>query len=280
MSEGNETTAGAEVPVDVETTATEAKTETPETETAKEEETAEEVKETETAEDEQGEKPKRESGYSRMKRRALLAEAALANSRLRENAGVTKDDTDKPPREEDFNGDWGKFIAASAAYEAKQAVKSVLSDDRKASQTDRAQQLQNEVLADFEERTEEFKAKATDFDQVVGDFVNKGGKFSEVIRDLVMESDIGPEMAYHLAKNPALTNKLNSLSPLQAAKEIGRLEDSLSKPSSKATKMPAPMTKVTGAASAATDLSALAKSDDASDYIIQRRKEREAAQRR
>lgn len=249
MIEGTEA-AGAEAPV--ETTATEAKTETPVTETAKEE-TAAEVKETEAEETE--DRPKRESGYARMKRRALLAEAALANQRLRETAGPkeSRDDADKPPREEDFNGDWGKFIAASAAFEAKQAVKSVLQDDRKASQSDRVQQLQSEVLAEFEERTEEFKSKATDFDDVVSGFVNKGGKFSDTVRDLVMDSDVGPQLTYHLAKNPALANKLNGLTPLQAAKEIGRLEDALSKLSTKTTKAPPPARPLNGGAGPAID---------------------------
>lgn len=271
MSEGIETTAGAEATVDVATTATEAKTETPVTETAKEETAAAEVKTTESSaaeDDEQSNRAKRESGYSRMKRRALLAETALANQRLRENAGTTsKDTTEQAPREEDFNGDWGKFIAASAAFEAKQAVKSVLSDDRKASQTDRAQQLHDEVLADFEERKDVFKAKATDFDTVVEGFVNGGGKFSDVVRELVIDSDVGPELTYHLAKHPALASKLNSLPPLQAAKEVARIEDTLSKPSTKATKVQTPVKPLNGGAGPAADVSALAKNDDATDLI-------------
>lgn len=200
---------------------------TEETAEAEQPEAAKEEQETE-------EEPKRESGYKRMKRRALIAEAQLANARLKE-VGTKAATDDKAPKEEDFNGDWGKYIAATAAHEAAKAVKGSLAEDRQAAEQDRAAKLNQEVLADFEERTEAFKTKAKDFDDVVSGYVAKGGKFSDAVRELVMDSDVGPQLTYHLAKNPVIANKLNALSPLQAAKEIARLEDSLSKPSTKAT---------------------------------------------
>lgn len=265
MSEGTET-AGAEAPV--ETTAPEAATEAPVTETKAEETTQVEAKEPEPSVED--DRPKRESGYARMKRRALLAEAALANQRLRETAGGPKDDSDKAPREEDFNGDWGKFIAASAAYEAKQAVKSVLDDDRKASRTDKAQELHNEVMAEFNERKEEFvSSKAPDFDAVVEGFVSKGGEFSDAVRELVIDSDVGPELTYHIAKNPAIARKLNSLTPLQAAKEIARLEDQLSKPSVKTTKAPPPIKPPSGGAGPSASLADM----DMDAYVAARKQQ-------
>lgn len=221
----------------------ESEAETPETETT---EAEGEQPEAETEETE--EKPARESGYKRMKRRALIAEAQLANARLKE-VGTKAATDDKAPKEEDFNGDWGKFIAATAAHEAAKAVKGSLAEDRKTAQESRAADLNREVLADFEERTESFKSRATDFDDVVSKYVNNGGKFSDAVRELVMESDVGPQLTYHLAKNPSVANKVNALPPLQAAKEIARLEDTLSKPSTKATTAAKPLTAVKGGSS-------------------------------
>lgn len=218
-----------------------AESETETTETT--EEAKGEEPEAETTEETE-EKPARESGYKRMKRRALIAEAQLANARLKEVG--TKATDDKAPKEEDFNGDWGKFIAATAAHEAAKAVKGSLAEDRQTAQQSRAAELNREVLADFEERAEAFKSKAKDFDDVVSGFVNNGGKFSDAVRELVTESDVGPQLTYHLAKHPAIANKINALPPLQAAKEIARLEDTLSKPSTKATKAVAPLTAVKG----------------------------------
>lgn len=240
----------------------ESEAETPETETTEAEAEGEqpEAEETETEE-----KPARESGYKRMKRRALIAEAQLANARLKE-VGTKAATDDKAPKEEDFNGDWGKFIAATAAHEAAKAVKGSLAEDRKTAQEFRAADLNREVLADFEERTEAFKSKAKDFDEVVSGFVNGGGKFSDAVRELVMESDVGPQLTYHLAKHPAIANKVNALPPLQAAKEIARLEDTLSKPSTKATTAAKPLTAVKGGSSGNFD----PKTASMDEYVAKR----------
>lgn len=220
----------------------------PETPTTTEETAEGEKPEAETEETE--EKPKRISGYDRMKRKNQYLQSEIL--RLQEQASKPAPEPDKAPKEEDFGGDWGKYIAATAAFEAAKAVKGSLDADRKTANEAKVAELRSEVLSEFEERTEAFKAKATDFDDVVSGYVNKGGKFSDAVRELVMESDLGPQLTYHLAKNPALANKLNGLSPLQAAKEFARIEDSLSKPS-KPPKAPPPITPPKGGASGSFD---------------------------
>jgi hypothetical protein len=251
MSEG---TDGTTEPQAVEPAKVETSTaETPSTETAKE------VTETEGTEpegsepeaSEETEKPKRQSGYDRMKRKNQYLQSEIL--RLQEQASKPAAEEANAPREEDFNGDWGKYIAATAAHEAAKAVKGSLAEDKKSAQQARVAELQSEVMADFHERTEAFKAKATDFDDVVSGFVNKGGKFTDAVRELVMESDVGPQLTYHIAKHPAIANKLNSLPPLQAAKEIARLEDSLSNTSRKATNAPPPITPPKGGAGPSVD---------------------------
>lgn len=267
MTEGTDTptdTQVAETPAVVETSKPEITS--PDNETAKTDEAAkpEGEKPEGEADEAESDKPKRVSGYDRMKRKNQYLQTEIL--RLQEQASKPAEETDKAPREEDFNGDWGKFIAASAAYEAAKAVKDTLKADKKTANDSRVAELRSEVMADFEERSEAFKAKATDFDDVIEKFVSNGGKFNDVVRELVTESDVGPQLAYHLAKHPVVAGKLNALPPLQAAKEIARLEDSLSRPSSKATKAPAPLKTPSGGASAPVDLASLAKSEDASDY--------------
>lgn len=248
MSEETDGTAApqaAEAPAPVvETSAAE----TPSTETAATEQTEAEAPESDQGE---AERPKRQSGYDRMKRKNQYLQSEIL--RLQEQASKPAAEPDKAPREEDFNGDWGKFIAATAAYEAAKAVKDTLTADKKSANESKVAELRSEVMADFEERAEAFKSKATDFDDVVSGFVDKGGKFSDAVRELVTESDLGPQLTYHLAKHPSIANKLNALPPLQAAKEIARLEDTLSKASPKATKAPAPLAVLNGGAGPAID---------------------------
>lgn len=266
MSEGTDGTTAPQAaePAKVETSTAE----TPSTESATEV-TAPEVSEPEGSEPEVAEieKPKRQSGYDRMKRKNQYLQSEIL--RLQELASKPAAEEDKAPREEDFGGDWGKYIAATAAYEAAKAVKGTLEADKQTANKNRVAELQSEVLADFEERTEAFKSKAKDFDDVVSGFVNKGGKFSDAVRELVVESDVGPQLTYHLAKNPSVANKLNSLPPLQAAKEIARLEDALSKPSTKATGAPPPITPIKGGAGPGVDLA----SADMETYVAMRRKQ-------
>jgi len=72
-----------------------------------------------------------------------------------------------------------------------------------------------------------------DFQQVVGNY--KGPQLGAEVVQLINESDIGPHLVYEIAKNPDLAYKLNSLSPLSAAKEIARLETRIELSKSKQT---------------------------------------------
>lgn len=273
MTEGTDTPTGtqvAEAPAKVETSNPEITS--PDNETAKTDDAAKpESQEAEgEAESTESEKPKRQSGYDRMKRKNQYLQSEIL--RLQELASKpAAADTEKFV--EDPNDSWEVQVAKRAAFEAAKAVNDRLASKDSEARQSKVAELRAEILSDFEERTEAFKAKATDFDQVIEKFTSAGGKFSDVVRELVTESDVGPELAYHLAKHPAVASKVNSLPPLQAAKEIARLEDSLSRPSNRATKAPPPLKTPTGGASAPVDLATLAKSEDASDYIRMRQQQ-------
>lgn len=49
------------------------------------------------------------------------------------------------------------------------------------------------------------------------------------MREAILESDDGPALAYHLGKNPDLAEKIASLPPIAAARELGRLEAKLAR---------------------------------------------------
>jgi hypothetical protein len=49
--------------------------------------------------------------------------------------------------------------------------------------------------------------------------------------ETMQESDMGAEVAYHLASNPAEAQRIASLTPRAQAREIGRIEAMLSQPS-------------------------------------------------
>jgi len=74
--------------------------------------------------------------------------------------------------------------------------------------------------------------------------------------EAIMESDEGPAIAYHLAKNPELAEKISTMSRTAAALEIGSIRAELIAERKKgatrvASKVPPPVPKIEGSADAA-----------------------------
>lgn len=118
--------------------------------------------------------------------------------------------------------DYGEYIEALTDWKTEQKVNQSLS----AREAEReAAQKQQAVAKTWEERQAAARSTLPDYDQVLG------GADVQVVRhvaDVLLESDQGPALAYHLAKHPEIVQRLNGLSPVAAAREIGRLEAGLS----------------------------------------------------
>lgn len=129
------------------------------------------------------------------------------------------------------------YIDALTDWKADQAVAKRLEADstRKVAET-RAQT--------FAERQVQARATMPDYDEVVG---GSDTPIANHVGEVILESDLGPQLAYHFAKNPDVLMRLNSMSPTAAAREIGRLEATLSAkpavpaaPTKKVSNTPAP----------------------------------------
>jgi hypothetical protein len=60
-----------------------------------------------------------------------------------------------------------------------------------------------------------------DFDDIVA---SSDVVVNDDIRDAILESDVGPQILYHLAENDDVAKRIAGLSPKQALREIGKLE--------------------------------------------------------
>lgn len=87
----------------------------------------------------------------------------------------------------------------------------------------------------LQKRTAEFKALHPDFDEVL--MQADGVPVSGVVSQALLTSDQGPAIMYALASNPAELARISALPPLDAVREIGRLEARL------ASSTPAPKTQ-------------------------------------
>lgn len=104
------------------------------------------------------------------------------------------------------------------------------------------------------ERVKSFSEKTEDFAEVIESVDNI--PVSPTVAELIVSSENGPALMYALAKNPEEYERINSLSPLAAAREIGRIETRIqasaqeSKPEpKKLTKAPKPIDPVGGSKS-------------------------------
>lgn len=95
----------------------------------------------------------------------------------------------------------------------------------------RQQEQRNTVLRSYEERAAAVRASKPDYDNVVGDPTLP---ITPVMAEVIRESDLGPEVAYHLGTNRQEAERIASLPPHRQAAELGRIEAVLT------TKAPAP----------------------------------------
>lgn len=237
-----------------------AETETEEAEASEEGDAGEDASETEPEEEgeeepEEDEKPKarKSSGIHRLKEQlaAARAEAAALRSRASDSEPTQADIEKligKPPKEEDFKGDFLAFERAQTVYEMRKAN----AEDRLRDQSTQAkaanQRAKAEAVEAHNERIEEFRSKVKDFDTTLKSAANL--KASPVVEDLILESDKSAHLVYHLAKNPERLARLNAMGEREAAREIGRIEARLSLPQPKTqTKAPPPKAPLKGGAS-------------------------------
>lgn len=217
-------------------------------------------------------KPKKTSGAQRAKiREARLLSELQAREReiesLRQSQPAAKasESDEKPPREEDYNGDWFAYQRALTAYDAGKAVRDEIRKDRETRETSERTTKQTEIAREralsHAERVEDAREVIADFDTVMKAMDGVQTR-SEVIEE-IMASEKSALLAYHLAKNPDKLNALNSMSGRELAREMGRLEATVKLPEAKKqTSAPPPLSRPKGGAapsSADSDLAAWMK---------------------
>ena len=175
-------------------------------------------------------------------RKADEAEARLA--RIKASAQGVE------PKEADFS-DIGEYWAAKGAWNyARNAAHGQVSElSVEADQAKAA--VANHRAAQSMARQVEFQAEAADARTRYADFdvtmaVAANPQFvSNALSEMVLMSDQAADLAYHLGKNPQLAVQLSSMPPLMAARELGKIEATLTIAAPKiASKAPPPVNPV------------------------------------
>ncbi len=77
----------------------------------------------------------------------------------------------------------------------------------------------------FDDRAAKFAEQNPDYQAVVVDGAKRNAwACTPAMNDAIKTSDVGPSVAYHLAKNPDDARRIAALPPISQVREIGRLE--------------------------------------------------------
>jgi hypothetical protein len=163
---------------------------------------------------------------------------------LKKMVSPTKGPETVKPKMADFDS-VEDFVEAREAYTRQELLKELRT-------TTTQENKQQAAAKSYEAKVREVKKEYKDWDDVMEDAADEPTARDTV--EFCLESEIGPKIAYYLAKYPDEHERLNALSSTRRLAELGKLEDKLSKPVVKViTKAPGKLSEVKGTTVVSTD---------------------------
>lgn len=192
---------------------------------------------------------KKRNGYKekleRERARATDLEAKLAEA----TKSKTEDaPADKEPKPEEFET-WDAYYKAAAKYEARQEFAALTKEQQAKAKEESLKTEFADKQKQYAAKADELKAATPDFDEVINSY---DGPLTAPMQQALLESDIGPQVAYYLAKNPEEGEVLAQMGVLALNKAIGRIEAKIEagmeqpapQPKPKVTNAPPPISPV------------------------------------
>ena len=158
---------------------------------------------------------------------------------------------DQEPRIDNFDN-FDQYVAAKAEYIARKQIESTLTEREKRQQAEREATERAKTVESWNKRIAAATAEMPDFEEVLA---SSDVPMTPPMQQAIMESDIGPKLAYYLANNPDEAEKIASMSPIGAIRTLGRIEERLSnsKPAVKTTDAPPPIKPIGASAAVSKD---------------------------
>lgn len=182
-----------------------------------------------------------------------------------------KPESSAPKKLADFNYDEEKYAEHVADVAAEKAAAKIRAEQER----DRTDSSRKTNQSKFREREAALKGELEDYE----DFAYTA-PIHDHVADLVMSMDEGPRVAYYLGKNPETAAKLSALPPLEAAKELGRIETRLAYEREQAKAKPVSKAPPPPPTIEATEPAVSKDPGDMSDAEFAKWRKRQIAQRR
>jgi hypothetical protein len=190
----------------------------------------------------QREEARAEAQKEREARESLEAKVRELESRSQPQKAQSTEE----PRPEQFT-DMYEYAKALTDYKVDQR----LGEEKQKVEQAKVEAQRQEVINTWTKRVQSAKSEIPDFEEMVG---SADVTVSNEIRDAIFESDVGPQLLYHLAENPEIAEKLQGMTLTTALRTIGKLEAQFEKtePQTKTvvgrSKAPAPINPIRSAA--------------------------------
>ena len=160
----------------------------------------------------QREEARKEAQREREAREALEARLAA----LEKQSVPQAPKVDEEPQPSQFN-DAFEYAKALAEYTADKRIEEMKRQEAEA----KVAQERQKVIESWANKVQKAKEVLPDFDDIVS---SSDVVVNDDIRDAILESDVGPQILYHLAENDDVAKRISGLSAKQALREIGKLE--------------------------------------------------------
>jgi len=195
---------------------------------AKEPEKVEEIPAVEVPESEP--KDEHDSGDTGKKQRRggfqkKISRLQEENARLQAQLAQLATEPVKPaekPKLDDFSTH-EDFVEALSEFKAREVLKKDAQERESQSKQKLVENERQAKVAKYEAGKEAAREKFADYDEVVNSFDEPT---CPDLNYALLDSEIGAELAYHLAQNPDLVDKFNKMHPATLYREFGKLEAS------------------------------------------------------
>ena len=119
------------------------------------------------------------------------------------------------------DNEYEQYVKALTAWQTRQTLRENQQLLYRHQQNEAAQAAQAEIIENWNNAVEVARDKYDDFDDVVG---QRQIRISQAAFTAIIESPMGPDIAYHIGSHPEIATKIRKMSQLGAIREIGRIE--------------------------------------------------------
>lgn len=144
------------------------------------------------------------------------------------------------PKIEDYQ-DFEAYLNARDAYLTQRLKGETIAEYEKRQQAERAERERQKTLDTYQKRAAQAAKDMPDFDDVV---YRPDVPISDVMAHTIMESEVGPKIAYYLATHTEEADEIAGMHPVAAIKALTRIEDKLSSEKAQVSTAPPPTNPV------------------------------------